>query len=242
MFVGIGGVLLFGVSMVQYTFFRTSAKLWYIAAIILLISVLILGESIRGTRGWFRVAGFSFQPVEFAKLGLILMLAYIVAHFGRRFEQPLFFIGTACVAGLPIVLIMLQPDLGSAIILGLIWLSLMLLVKVKRLHMALLVVAVVLASTLAWFFFLKDYQKDRLRNFINPERDRGGSGYNVTQSRIAVGSGKLLGRGLGFGSQSQLRFLPEAQTDFVFFSYSRRAWFCGCGSITCFIWYYFLAT
>jgi rod shape determining protein RodA len=139
-----------------------------------------------------------------------------VAHFGRRFERPLFFFGTGAMALLLIALIMRQPDLGSAVLIGGIWFGLMFLVGARARHLVGLVVCGVLFSVVAWFFLLQGYQKDRLLNFVHPDRDPLGSGYNVTQSTIAVGAGKLFGRGLGFGSQSQLRFLPEAQTDFVF--------------------------
>lgn len=213
---GIGSMLLVFSSMLHYSWFRSGAKIAYFGALFLLAAVLIFGQTIRGTRGWFVVAGFSFQPVEFAKVGIILILAAVVAHFGRRFERPLFFFGTGAMALLLIALIMRQPDLGSAVLIGGIWFGLMFLVGARARHLVGLVVCGVLFSVVAWFFLLQGYQKDRLLNFVHPDRDPLGSGYNVTQSTIAVGAGKLFGRGLGFGSQSQLRFLPEAQTDFVF--------------------------
>jgi rod shape determining protein RodA len=223
--IGLGLVVL--VSMLQFTVFRSTAKLWYVASVVLLVAVLFFGKTINSTTGWFRIAGFSFQPVEFAKIGVILMLAYIVANFGRHFERLLFFLGTGLVTGLVMVLVLLQPDLGSAVLIGLIWLGLMLLVGARKLHLLLLLGGFIIMSLLAWEFLLKDYQRDRLKNFINPERDRGTSGYNVTQAMVAVGSGKLLGRGLGFGSQSQLRFLPEAQTDFIFSVVAEELGFAG---------------
>lgn len=213
---GIGLVLLFLASTFQYNFYRSYAKLFYLASIILLIGVLIFGSTIRGTRGWFAFAGFSFQPVEVAKVAIILILAYVISNFGRRFERPLFFFGTGMVALLMIGLIMLQPDLGSAMVIGLIWFALMLLVKARRVYIVGLIVVVAAVSVLGWFFFLKDYQKSRVMTFVDPASDPLGAGYNVTQAVIAIGAGQWFGRGLGFGSQSQLRFLPEAQTDFVF--------------------------
>ncbi|TSC84001.1 MAG: Uncharacterized protein G01um101413_804 [Parcubacteria group bacterium Gr01-1014_13] len=212
----IGLVILFVAGMSQHTLWRYLAKWWYLFSLLLMVSVLIFGQTVRGTRGWFSFGGFSFQPVEMAKIGLILMIAYIISRFGRRFDRPLFFFGTAIVAFLLLILTMLQPDLGSAILLGIIWFGMVWSVGARRLYVILLVTGVALLAVTSWFFFLKDYQKDRLANFVNPGRDPLGSGYNVTQSIIAVGAGKLFGRGLGFGSQSQLRFLPEAQTDFIF--------------------------
>lgn len=213
---GIGMGLLISASLTQYTFFRSYAKFFYLASVLLLLGVIFFGVNIRGTRGWYNVAGFSFQPVEAAKVGIIFMLAYIVYHFGRRFERPLFFFGTGLVTLLMMGLIMLQPDLGSAVVIGLIWFGIMLLVGARKLYLGGLTVGTALLAVFSWFFLLKEYQKGRILTFINPEHDPLGKGYNVIQAIIAVGAGQILGRGLGFGSQSQLRFLPEAQTDFIF--------------------------
>lgn len=213
---GIGMGLLFVAATSQHTLWRYLAKWWYVGSVFLLISVLIFGRSVNGTKGWFSFVGFSFQPVEMAKIGLILMIAYIVSRFGRRFDRPLFFFGTGIVTFLCIGLVMLQPDLGSALLLGAIWFGMIWAVGARRLYMAGFVVLVALLAVLSWRFFLIEYQKERVLNFINPERAPLTTGYNIAQSTIAIGAGQIFGRGLGFGSQSQLRFLPVAQTDFVF--------------------------
>jgi len=212
----IGFCLLFAASFTHYNLWRNSSKAFYIFAILLLVSVLFFGQLVRGTRSWFTFFGYSFQPVELAKVSLILIMAYIISRFGRRFERPLFFYGTGMIAFIPIFLVLIQPDLGSAVLLGAIWFGLMLLIKAKRLHILSVILVVVLIGIVGWFFLLKGYQKDRLAVFVDPQKDPLGSGYNVTQSIIAVGAGQVVGRGLGFGSQSQLHFLPEAQTDFIF--------------------------
>ena len=224
---GAGLALFFWASQRQYTFWRSSAKWWYVLALVLLLGVLIFGQNIRGTKGWFTLGGFNFQPVEFAKVGIILIMAYIISRFGRRYERPLFFWGTGAVALTMIGLVMLQPDLGSAVLIGLIWLGLVYLVGTRRLFLLSLILGLIAAAALGWSFFLKDYQKNRLLNFIDPARDPLISGYNLNQSLIAVGSGQFFGRGLGFGSQSQLRFLPEAQTDFIFAVISEELGFVG---------------
>lgn len=212
----IGFVLLAIVSMTHYTFFRSAAKIVYGVSLALLLAVIVFGATIRGTRGWFAIAGFSFEPVELAKIGIIFLLAYIVYHFGRRFERPLFFFGTGFIAFILMALVMIQPDLGSALIIGAIWFGIMLLVGVRKLYLISFVGAGICMAIVAWFFLLHPYQKDRVLMFIDPQRDPLGSGYNSIQAIIAVGAGGFWGRGLGFGSQSQLRFLPEAQTDFIF--------------------------
>ncbi len=214
--IGIGLFSLFFCSLMEPSFFRTIAKPLYFFSLSMLGLVLVLGRTIRGTRGWFVLGGFSFQPVELAKIALILILAYSISNFGRRFERPLYFFGTLCFVLMMIGLTMMQPDLGSSLLLGTIWFVLMFLTGAKRSFILTFIFSGIAFSVFAWFFLLHPYQKDRVLNFINPARDPLGSGYNTTQAMIAIGSGKFFGKGLGFGSQSQLRFLPEAQTDFVF--------------------------
>lgn len=212
--VGMGMLVL--ASLTQYTWFRSNAKIFYVISLVLLLTVLVFGANVNGARSWFKFAGLSFQPLEFAKVGVIFILAYIVYNFGRRFERPLFFFGTGFVTLLIMGLIILEPDLGSAIIIGMIWFGIMLLVGAKRSFVIGMILGGILFSVAAWFFLLHSYQKDRVLIFLNPDRDPLGRGYNSTQAIIAIGAGKFTGRGLGFGSQSQLRFLPEAQTDFIF--------------------------
>jgi len=128
----IGYILLFSGSLMQFAWFRSYAKLFYVFSLLLLGAVLVFGADIRGTKGWFVFGGFSLQPAEIAKIGVILMLAYIVYHFGRRFERPLFFFGTGFITLVVIGLVMLQPDLGSAIIIGAVWFGVMLLAGARR--------------------------------------------------------------------------------------------------------------
>lgn len=212
----IGMAVLIVASFSKHSLFRNYSKWLYFLSLILLVAVLLFGRTIRGTTGWFDLGAFSFQPVEVAKVGVILMLAYIISRFGREHGRPLFFFGTGALALIPIILVLLQPDLGSAALLGIIWFALIWLTGTKRTYIFIFFGSLALLAVFSWFFLLQDYQKDRLLTFVDPSRDPLGSGYNVIQSTIAVGSGQLTGRGLGFGSQSQLRFLPETQTDFVF--------------------------
>lgn len=212
----IGFGALFVASLFQYTFYRTNAKFFYIVALILLVAVLVVGKSINGSRSWFGLGAFSFQPLEFAKVGVLFLLGYIVYHFGRRYERPLFFIGTGITTFIVMALVMLERDVGSSLIIGTIWFGTMLLVGARRLHVLLFVGAALLLSVFAWKFVLHQYQRDRVLVFLYPEMDPQVRGYNTRQALIAVGAGKFFGRGLGRGSQSQMRFLPEAQTDFIF--------------------------
>ncbi|MFH1253116.1 MAG: rod shape-determining protein RodA [Candidatus Uhrbacteria bacterium] len=188
----------------------------YVLAIVLLIAVLFWGQTIRGTTGWFSLYFVHFQPVEFAKLAVVIALARYFSHYtGQGINWRRFFF-SGIIVGLPIVLTLLQPDLGSALLLAIVWLMMIFFAGLKIKQAAVLVVLSAIGFLLAWQFLLVDYQKARIVSFINPASDPMGEGYNVRQAIIAVGSGGLYGRGLGFGSQSQLKFLPESQTDFIF--------------------------
>lgn len=215
---GIGVTLLFILGSLHRTVYEKSSVVIYVLAVILLVMVLLFGVTIRGTTGWFRFAGFSFQPAEFAKVALPLFLGFWILKHGRRFDKWQFVFTSGLAAFVCVFLILLQPDLGSAFVVGTVWFSLLLLTGTKKRYIAALLLSFVVLSVLSWFFVLKPYQKDRLTTFLDPNAEGVAltTGYNVNQSLIAVGSGGFFGRGLGFGSQSQLRFLPEAQTDFIF--------------------------
>jgi len=192
------------------------SRLIYIIAFVLLVVVLIFGTTVRGTTGWFQIAGFSFQPAEVAKIALILFLAWLIHRHGQRFDTWQFVFSSGFFSALLVGLIMLQPDLGSSLILVSIWFGLLLLTGVKKRYVFLIFFLGIGVFFVSWTFLFADYQKDRLTTFLSLDSDPLGAGYNVSQSIIAVGSGNFFGRGLGFGSQSQLHFLPEAQTDFIF--------------------------
>ncbi len=210
---GLGAIFVLGT--LHVTFYRSSAQLSYYIALLLLVLVLVFGMNIRGTTGWFRFLGFSFQPAEFAKIACILLLSWWITKQGRRFDRLEFVISSGMATLLLCGLILLQPDLGSAAVIGAIWFGMLVLSGVKKRYIGALLLALLLGAVLAWFFVFQQYQKDRVLNFLYPEKDPLRSGYNVSQSIIAIGAGKFSGRGLGFGSQSQLHFLPEAQTDFI---------------------------
>lgn len=208
--------LTLGVGRMNFSFFRTYAKPFYFFSLLLLAGVLFFGRVINGTKGWFVIGNFSFQPVELAKVAVILILSLFASQKARSFKTGGFFAGSIFLIILPISLVLLQPDLGSSLIIGGIWLMTILVAGVRKRYLLGLLVVLVIGFFVAWSFLFKDYQRDRFLTFVNPYHDPYGRGYNVIQSIIAVGSGQFWGRGLGFGSQSQLRFLPENQTDFIF--------------------------
>lgn len=213
----IGFAVMFVAASIDYRFWRRWGIIGYAIGLILLVLVLTpLGASIRGTRGWFNLGLFSFQPVELVKIFLIIVLANIYSRQARVIHRfwHLLFIGLIVL--IPFILVLLQPDFGSGMVLFLTWfISFFLVTKNKR-HVVLILFTLLATGVVAWFFVFADYQKNRIMTFLDPSLDPLGRGYNVSQSKIAVGAGQLAGRGLGFGSQSQLKFIPESQTDFIF--------------------------
>lgn len=217
--------LFFCVGLVAYGFAMTvDYRLWqpfypwfYLVAFFLLLLLFTpLGEVIRGVRSWLDFGLFIWQPVEFIKVLLILILAGYFSKQGRHLRtwKPLIVSGVA--VAILVILTMAQPDLGSAVVLFLLWLGLVFILGLSKWQIGLMTVGFIAIAVFGWFFLLKPYQRDRLLTFLDPERDPLVTGYNLTQSIIAIGSGQWVGRGIGFGSQSQLRFLPESQADFIF--------------------------
>lgn len=213
-----GLFLFFIFSCFDYRWFSNFSALLYFFSALLLLGVLFFGQNIRGTQGWYVFGPINFQPVELVKIFLIIFLA---AFFSSRLKKNiklnlLDLASSGFFVFILFTLVILQPDLGSALLLFGVWLIFFLVVSKKRFLFLTAALAIVGFIFLVWSFFLQDYQKDRLLTFINPGRDPLGVGYQVNQSIIAVGSGKFFGRGLGLGPQSQLHFLPDAGTDFIF--------------------------
>lgn len=187
--------------------------------------------TIRGTKSWIVIGGFQFEPVELMKLSLILVLA---AFFSRRYIaawQGKNIIASLLLAGVPGILVAAHPDIGSAAVIFTIWVGFLILsgIHLKRFLWG-LGIGLTLAACL-WVFLLKPYQKDRITAFIFPERDPLGINYNVIQSKIAVGSAGFFGKGFRGGTQAQLDFLPEAETDFIFASFAEEWGFLGGGLV-----------
>ncbi|OQX71239.1 rod shape-determining protein RodA [Candidatus Parcubacteria bacterium 4484_255] len=226
-FVAISFLFFWLIFFIDFRFIKATAFLIYLFSILLLGAVLIFGKELRGSKGWLDFGVFNFQVAEFAKLATIIILAkfWQVARSPVK-PRHLFF---SLILILPLFfLIIKQPDLGSALTIVLIWLGVIFLVDSNKKHLLSLVLIIVLASVFSWFFLLQDYQKDRILIYLNPAKDSLKSGYQVNQSIIAVGSGQFLGRGFGLGPQSQLKFLPDSGTDFVFAVLAEEFGFMGC--------------
>src|SRR3989344_4430433 len=223
----LGVIIFFVASNMNYRLWMTYSKVMYLLGAVLLILVLFFGATIRGTTGWFSIAGFSFQPVEFAKVGLVIFLARYFSDHSRLFFMWRHIILSGAVTLLYMALVMQQPDFGSAIVIFGTWFLMLLIVGIPRRQVVILVSVFVVSAIIGWFFVLQPYQKNRIVTFLNPQVDELGVGYNVRQSIIAVGSGRIFGRGFGLGSQSQLKVLPEPETDFIFAVLSEEYGFVG---------------
>lgn len=191
-----------------------SSKLYFIILAIL-AAVAMWGQQVRGTTGWIGVAGFHIQPVEITKLIMIIFLASFLSKKQTKLSSLGRTIASIVLAAIPVFLILKQPDFGSASIVIGIWFIMLMVSGIGKKNLFIVILIGLVGLSSGWFL-LKDYQKERLMTFVSPANDPRGSGYNVIQSMVAVGSGGLWGKGVGHGSQSQLNFLPEKHTDFIF--------------------------
>jgi rod shape determining protein RodA len=229
------GLLFFSIiSNMSYRRFWDWTYFLYIAALFFLFLVFVLGTTRLGAQRWLRLGWFNFQPSELAKLAMAVFLA---RYFSRKSSEdidlscskygifsaliwPFFF------TAIPLSLIIEQPDLGSGVILMLLFISMLYLTRVRLRYILALLAGIILPLPFMWHF-LRDYQKDRLLVFLNPNIDPLGAGYTVIQSKIAIGSGAFSGKGWLSGTQSQLHFLPESHTDFIFATFCEEWGFLG---------------
>lgn len=207
-----GGLLVW----MDYRHTRSFSFIGYLLGLALLAGVLVFGARINGTAGWYQLGGFSFQPVEIAKVTLVLYLAAFLSRRARgQLSWQMFGLSGLAVA-IYVGLVLLQPDFGSAMVMIGSWMILCMFIGLPRKAWIILPLVTVIVAGLGWKFALQDYQQDRILTFFQEDRDTQDSGYNALQAHIAIGSGGWFGKGLGEGSQARLRFLPEASTDFIF--------------------------
>lgn len=199
----------------------------YIASIISLLILFATGHVAKGAQSWIKLGFLSIQPTDPAKLALILLLA---KYFSKRYVEISVFkhvFISGLYTGILGLLVLLQPDFGSAVTIFAIWGGIIFISGLSKKHVLILITLGLLILGFAWGFAFKQYQKDRIINFVHPMRDIRGSGYNQYQAVIAVGSGQMLGKGVGYGTQSKLKFLPEYQTDFIFAAFAEEWGFVG---------------
>ncbi len=226
--VALGITVFFCISFINYHFFTRAAYFLYGLNLTFLIMVYFFGSVFGGSKRWLDLGLFNYQPSETLKIILIFILARVLSAKRswqsmsiKELIRPLLFI---CI---PVFFIMYQPDLGTALIILIITSSIVIFAKVNKNILLYSLLLILCISPVAWNFGLKEYQKNRILTFISPGRDPRGTGYNTIQSKIAIGSGQFLGKGFQKGTQSQLEFLPERHTDFIFSVLSEEHGFIG---------------
>ena len=216
-------------SVVNWSFLKNTrvVVMLFVLSVGMLSLLFVVGSVFKGAQSWFSLGAFALQPVDPIKLVVILILA---KYFSRR-HMEIANIRHIVVSGFYVfvifMLVFLQPDFGSAIIIFFLWLGMVLVSGISKKHLFAVFFIGLVAFAGLWLFVFRPYQKDRIKNFINPLANVRGSGYNAYQSVIAVGSGQVLGKGIGYGTQSKLQFLPEYQTDFIFAAFAEEWGFVG---------------
>ncbi|MDD4358482.1 MAG: rod shape-determining protein RodA [Candidatus Pacebacteria bacterium] len=228
-FLGISIIAMIIVSFYDYRKLRENPAfiiLCYIICIGLLIGVLFM-PSIRGIASWYKIGPFSFDPVEFTKIALFLLLA---KFFSKRHREIYHFknvIFSGLYVSIPCILVFLQPDFGDLVVLLCIWFGMLLVSGIRKKHFFILVMSFIIMFAFSFAFLMKDYQRERILSFVSTESDDLGSEWNKNQAQIAIGSGGLLGKGIFNGSQAQYGFLPEPKTDFIFSAIAEETGFIG---------------
>lgn len=227
--IAISLIVFFLANTIDWRFLRQTKVLVTIFLFIVLMLALLfgVGHVAKGAQSWFRFGLLGFQPSDPAKLVTILMLA---KYFSRRHIEIAnikHIIISGVYAFLIFILVFLQPDFGGAVTIFLLWLGMVLVSGISKKHLLFVIGLGIVASSILWLFVFQPYQKARILTFLHPLADITGSGYNAYQSTIAVGSGEILGKGIGYGTQSKLRFLPEFETDFIFAAFAEEWGFIG---------------
>ncbi|MEK7170121.1 MAG: FtsW/RodA/SpoVE family cell cycle protein [Patescibacteria group bacterium] len=218
----------FAGSFIDWRFLRRSDVLFglFLGGCLLLLLLFLFGTT-RGIHGWLNFGIFNVQPVEPVKLILILVLA---KYFSRRHIE-IAHIRHILVSGvyafILFLLVLLQPDFGGALVIACVWFGMVMLSGISKRHLLAVLFVGAISGLFLWTYVFKDYQRQRLSTFLHPLTDIRGSGYNAYQSMIAVGSGEVFGKGVGYGTQSRLQFLPEYETDFIFAAFAEEWGFMG---------------
>jgi len=214
----------FSLSFVDFRFLKRTGVLMtlFLVSMSVLLFLLMFGSAVKGAQSWLSIGGFTFQPSDPIKLIVILILA---KYFSRRhieIAHVRHILVSGFYAFVPFVLVFLQPDFGSALIIAAIWIGMIMVSGISKKHLLIVLLSGLVAFFALWSYGFSDNQKQRIVTFLNPLTDIQGAGYNAYQSTIAVGSGELLGKGIGYGTQSRLEFLPEYQTDFIFAAFAEE--------------------
>ena len=224
LFCVVGFVFFFTFSRIDFRVFQSLSKFLYLGSILFLISTFVFGEVTRGSTRWIQIGNFTIQPSELVKPFLVLFFASLFAD--QEETKRSFLVKGLIFLFFPLFFVFKQPDLGSTLVIFMLFVGMVIGLGLARRQIISIAAASLLIVPTFWFF-LKDYQRNRILSFLDPYLDPLGSGYNLIQAVITVGSGQIFGRGLGRGTQSHLFFLPERHTDFIFASFSEEFGFVG---------------
>lgn len=227
--IGVAVAVFFIASIPEYRFLRRTPVVvaLYSGVIFLLALVFLFGTIVKGAQNRFYLGLFAVQPADLAKLVLVILLAKYFARRHIEIAHIRHILVSGAYSFVIFALVFFQPDLGSAIIIACVWLGMVLVAGISWKHLLALFIAALIVLGGLWHYGLHPYQKQRILTFIHPLADIRGSGYNAYQSTVAVGSGELTGKGIGYGTQSKLLYLPEYQTDFIFAAYAEEWGFVG---------------
>ena len=225
--VGVGAVALIAVASCDYRRLVRLAPAFYVVGLSFLLTVFVLGRTVSGARRWIHLGPVTFQPSELFKLIFVLTLAWALTSRWARPMSGSTLAWTAALVGVPFVLVVRQPDLGTALVLLPVLAALLVGVGLRIRVLVGLALGGAAVMPLAWLA-LKEYQRERLLVYLDPFRDPLGTAYNVIQAKIAIGSGQLVGKGVSGATQSRLAFLPERHTDFIFAVFAEMWGFVGC--------------
>jgi rod shape determining protein RodA len=212
----IGLVAMLGLSRIDYRAFGPASLALYLLSIAGLVFVLVGGASAYGSRRWIVLFGTQVQPSEVAKVTTVIMLAKFFSDNEERMRSARVFVASMLIAALPAALVLVEPDLGSAMVFGVLWLGMVLIAGARPLHLFGLACGVAAATPGVVYALAHDYQKARFESWLHPDRDPLGAGFNILQAEISIGSGGLMGKGLTHGTQTQLDYLRTQTTDYIF--------------------------
>ena len=215
-FAVIGIIAMFVMSRVDYRLLGYAAIFLYIGALAALTFVLVAGQAVYGSRRWIELAGTQVQPSELTKLVLVIVLAKYFTDRQERIGQLSVFVTSLAIALVPTALVFAEPDLGSAVILLAIWLTVVIMAGARSAHVFGLIASAAAIAPFALIAVISDYQRERIATFLDPGKDPLGSGFNTLQAEISIGSGKIFGKGITHGTQTQLDYLRTQTTDYIF--------------------------
>jgi rod shape determining protein RodA len=223
--IGISGLIV--LARTDYRSLKKFSGVLYLLTVVMLVATKYFGTTKLGATRWLSLGFFQFQPSELAKVFMVIVMAKFFAENVEQMHRPKIFAKSVIYIGIPTLLVALQPDLGTALTFTIIWGAMLLVSSIKKRYVAVVAGVALLTMPVIYRFFLKDYQKHRILTFLNPTADPTGTGWNVAQAKIAIGSGQIWGRGLGHGPQSQLNFVPFKHTDFIFAALAEEMGFVG---------------